>query len=104
MKISMCALSGLDFGMRDDEKSLQDESHYVSPLPSPSEPAQQPVPEYHDAAARAPASAAAQGNEGDFRSSADAIIGPAPTGVNSYAFLLLDHARNESHSRFAACI
>jgi hypothetical protein len=70
--------------------SLQDESHYVAPLPSPSEPAQQPVPEYHDAAARAPASAAAQGNEGDFRSSADAIIGPAPTGVSRYAFLLLD--------------
>jgi len=64
----------------------QDESHYVAPLPSPSEPAQQPAPEYHDAAARAPASAAAQGNEGDFRSSADAIIGPAPTGSSESGF------------------
>ncbi len=37
--------------------------------------------EYDDAVARAPGQTAAQDKERDFRASADAIIGPAPTGV-----------------------
>ena len=42
---------------------------------------QQPAPEYDDAVARAPGQTAAQDKERDFRATADAIIGPAPTGV-----------------------
>jgi len=64
----------------------QDDSHYTVQQPPLVAAPQQPAPEYDDAVARAPGQTAAQDKERDFRASADAIIGPAPTGSSESGF------------------
>jgi len=64
----------------------QDDSHYTAQLPPPAPVPQPPAPEYDDVVARAPGQTAAQDKERDFRASADAIIGPAPTGSSESGF------------------